>query len=326
MRTRAAQLVELGRMECVETQVEAPGEGDVLVHSRYASICGSDLHIVYDGIETSPELWAPGYPGHEGIGEVLESRRDGFVPGDLVLSVPDVPEARCFAETQRVRGGSLVRLDGDLPPIDQVLMAQQLGTVIFAMRQHPADVAGATVVVLGQGSAGLFWSFLLKRAGAARVIVADLSPSRLAASAGFGADVLLQPPRDDVASAVQDLTGGQGADYVVEAVGRRDSFLLTPRLVKPGGTVYWFGLPDSKAPIPMDFRMFFRRRLTAHTVYGAQGEAGLVSFRVAVEMIRRREIDVTPLLSHVLPIEDVGKAFDLAQERHEGALKVSLAF
>src|SRR5690606_19951283 len=88
MRTRAAQLVELGRMECVESEVEPLREGDLLVRSRYASVCGSDLHIAYDGIETAPELWVPGYPGHEGVGEVLESRSPGFTPGDLVLCVP----------------------------------------------------------------------------------------------------------------------------------------------------------------------------------------------------------------------------------------------
>lgn len=326
MRTRAAQLVELGRVECVEAEVEPLRDGDVLVRTRYASICGSDLHIVYDGIETAPPLWLPGYPGHEGVGEVLESRSSWLAPGDLVLCVPPVPEARCFAEYQRIRDGAAIRLDGELPPLDQVLMAQQLGTVIFAMRQHPADVAGATVVVLGQGSAGLFWAYLLKRAGAARVVVADLSPSRRAASPHFGADVVLAPPEDDVVAAVDELTGGAGADYVVEAVGRRETFLLSPRLCRPGGTVFWFGLPDTKAPIPMDFRQFFRRRLTGHSTYGAQGEAGLVSFRVAVELIRRGEIDVGPLLSHVLPIEDAGRAFQLAQERHEGALKVSLSF
>ena len=113
---------------------------------------------------------------------------------------------------------------------------------------------------------------------------------------------------------------------MVEAVGRRETFLLSPKLARPGGTLYWFGLPDSTEPVAMDFRMFFRRRLTAHTVYGAQGEEGLVSFRLAVEMIRAGEIDVTPLLSHVLPIEEAGEAFALAQERHDGALKVSLSF
>src|SRR5688572_1704727 len=108
MKTRAAQLVELGRVECVEAEVEPLREGDVLVRSRYASICGSDLHIVYDGVETAPDQWVPGYPGHEGVGEVLESRSGSLQPGDLALCVPHVPEARCFAELQRVRDGSVI--------------------------------------------------------------------------------------------------------------------------------------------------------------------------------------------------------------------------
>ena len=72
--TRAGRLVGLGRMVCADAPVEPLRDGDLLVATRYASICGSDLHIVNSGIETDPSLWAPGYPGHEGVGQVLESR------------------------------------------------------------------------------------------------------------------------------------------------------------------------------------------------------------------------------------------------------------
>ena len=161
-------------------------------------------------------------------------------------------------------------------------MAQQLGTVVFAARQHPWDVAGRTVAVIGQGSAGLFWTWSLKRAGAARVIVADRSPSRLAASASFGADVLVDARADDLTEAVMDLTGGEGADFVVEAVGRRETLLQSIGLCRTGGQLFWFGLPDTNDPVPIDFRLFFRRKLTAFSTYGAQGEPGLVSFRLAL--------------------------------------------
>src|SRR5689334_502327 len=287
--TRAGQVVALGRLEFVEAPVEPLREGDLLVRSRFASICGSDVHVVNHGVETDPDLWAPGYPGHEGVGEVVESRAPGYAPGDRVLVVPPVPESRCFAEWQRVRATSTIRLEGDLPPLAEVLMAQQLGTVLFAARQHPWEVAGRTVVVIGQGSAGMFWAWTLKRAGAARVIVADRAPARLAASAGFGADVVVDVRTDDLTAAVMDLTAGEGADFVVEAVGRRETLLQSISLCRTGGQLYWFGLPDTNEPVPIDFRMFFRRKLTAFSTYSAQTEPGLVSFRVALEHIRRGE-------------------------------------
>jgi L-iditol 2-dehydrogenase len=337
-------------MAFVEAPVEPLHEGDLRVRSRYASICGSDLHVVNHGVETDPSLWAPGYPGHEGVGEVVESRAPGFVPGDRVLLVPPVPESRCYAEFQRVRAGVAVKLEGALPPLREVLMAQQLGTVLFAARHQLRDVAGRTVAVIGQGSAGLFWTWTLKRAGAARVIVSDRSPSRLAAAPGFGADVVVDarpggvrrggsaatsvlpggprrtPPSDDLTSAVMDLTGGVGADLVVEAVGSKETLLQSVGLARVRGRLVWFGLPDTNDPVPIDFRLFFRRRLTAVADWGAQAEPGLVSFRRALEHVRAGDVDVRPLLSHVLPVEEIAEAFRLADACEDGVLKVSVEF
>ncbi|HEX8519380.1 MAG TPA: zinc-binding dehydrogenase [Pseudonocardia sp.] len=324
--TRAAMVVAPGRMGFVEAPVEPLRDGDLLVRTRYASICGSDLHVVHHGVETDPSLWAPGYPGHEGVGEVVESRAPGFGPGDRVLLVPPVPESRCYAEYQRVRAGVAVRLDGPLPPLPQVLMAQQLGTVLFAARHQLHDVAGRTVAVIGQGSAGLFWSWTLKRAGAARVIVSDLSPSRLAAAPGFGADVLVDARTESLTTAVMDLTGGVGADLVVEAVGSREALLQSVGLARVRGRLVWFGLPDTNDPVPFDYRLFFRRKLGAVADWGAQHEPDLASFRAAVEHVRTGAVDVRPLLSHVLPVERIAEAFRLAGAWEDGVLKVSVAF
>lgn len=328
---RAGQLVEIGRVEFVEAPIDPPQPGELLVASRFSSICGSDLHGVQYGVELPPGPWAPGYPGHEGIGHVVESQADGFEEGDLVLAVPNAAIGRCMAEYQRLQAVTAVKLPRSLDantdlPLEEVLMAQQLGTVIFALRRYPTDVAGKTVVILGQGSAGLFFSYLLKAAGAARVIVADLSAHRLALSPGFGADIMLHAGVDDVRAAVMDLTGGLGADYTVEAVGTRATLAQSIELASPDSKLLWFGLPDAKEPVPISFQKFFRKRLTAQTVYGAQHEPGLVSFRVALDMIARRAINVRPLLSHVLPIEQVGHAFELAHSREDGAVKVSVKF
>ncbi|MFN0091560.1 MAG: zinc-binding dehydrogenase [Acidimicrobiales bacterium] len=324
---RAGHMVEVGRIVCEEVPLEPAGDGEVLVRSELASICGSDLHIVMYGVEAPPGPWMPGFPGHEGVGQVLESRHPDHAPGDWVLCVPFAPLGRCFAEIQRVAGANLVTLPVDpAVPRAQLLMAQQLGTVLYAQRRHPTDVMGRTALVLGQGSAGLFWTWLLKRLGAARVVAVEPAAARRKIGERFGADVSLDPAADDVRAAVRDLTGGQGADYVVEAVGRKETLAQSIELCRADGELFWFGLPDSKAPAPISFQQFFRKRLTAHTTYGAQGEGGLASFRAALGFIERGEIDVSPLLSHVLPIERIDEAFELAHHAGDGALKVSLSF
>jgi threonine dehydrogenase-like Zn-dependent dehydrogenase len=113
---------------------------------------------------------------------------------------------------------------------------------------------------------------------------------------------------------------------VVEAVGSRQTFPLSLELAATGATVIWFGLPEGASDYPFSFNGFFRRKLTAYSTWGAQGEPGLESFRYAVRMIADGAIDVSPLLSHMLPIEDVGEAFRSAHDRTGGALKVSIKF
>ena len=322
---KAARWVGDGRVVCDEAPVPAPADGQLLVRTAYASICGSDLHSVYGGAPLQPG--PPGYPGHESVGEVVESRHAGFAPGMRVLTVPHAAPAtgRTLAEYQVLPGDFCLELP-DGPPLSRLLMAQQLGTVIYALRQHPLDVLGQDVAIIGQGSAGAFFTFLLRQAGAARIFTADLSPARLAYSRQLGADLTVNAGTGDFRLAVLESTGGQGAGVVVEAVGSRATFPLSLELAAPGATLIWFGLPEGDDPYPLSFRDFFRRRLTAYSAFGAQGEPGLESFRHAVRLIASGAIDVSPLLSRLLPIEKIGDAFQMAHDRTDGALKVSIKF
>ena len=322
---KAARWVGLGQVVCEDVPVPLVAEGELLLRTAYTSICGSDLHRVFGGAPGETEEIAPGHPGHESVGEVVESRSAGFAPGDYVLAVPPMSVARGLAEYQAVRASSCVRLPAGVP-LSHLLMAQQLGTVVYALRVHPLDLVGRDAAVIGQGSAGAFFTFLLKRAGAARVLVADKSPARLAYSRQLGADLTVEADTGDFRAAVLEATGGQGAGLVVEAVGSRATFPLSLELAAPGATLIWFGLPEGEGDYPLSFRDFFRKRLTAYSVFNAQGEPGLESFRYAVRLIADGAIDVGPLLSHQLPIEEVGAAFRIAHDRADGALKVSIKF
>lgn len=323
---RAARFVEDGRMVFEEVPPPRMQDRDLLVRTELAAICGSDLHVVYQGQAFEPFPHQPGYPGHEGLGEVLESRHPDFRPGDRVLCCPGPDRAATFAEIQAISGDSCLKLPACDVPDAELLMAQQMGTTIFALRQRPVDVVGKTVMVMGQGSAGMFFAYNLKRAGAAKVIVSDLSEARLAVGRQLGADVALRADRDNVRESVLDLTGGEGVDYLVEAVGARQSLLASIELMRTDGNMLMFGLPDTTDPVPYNFHGFFRKRLTMHCTYGTQSEPGLVSFRLALELIATHQIDVSPLVSHTFPIERIQEAMNTARDRSDNALKVSVTF
>jgi L-iditol 2-dehydrogenase len=320
---KAARWVGMGDVVCEEVPPPSAADGEILVRTAYTSICGSDLHTVFGGAPSRPG--PAGFPGHESVGEVVESHCPGFAPGDRVLAVPQFTDGRCMAEYQALPGSACLPLPGTAP-LDHLLMAQQLGTVIYALRQHPIDLTGMDAAVIGQGSAGAFFTFLLKRAGAARVLVSDKSPARLAYARQLGADLAVDA--GDLRSAVLEVTGGTGAGLVVEAVGSRETFPLSVELAAAGATLIWFGLPEGSGgdAYPFSFHEFFRRQLTAYSAFGAQGEPGLGSFRYAVQLIADGVIDVAPLLSHVLPVTDVQDAFHIAHERTGNALKVSVRF
>ena len=128
---RAGRLVEAGKMVCEQVPLFEPEAGQVVVKNHMAAICGSDLHQVFMEPLGKPTYPAePGWPGHEGVGEVIESRYEGLSVGDMVLTVPGYGFQRCFADVQTLPGHwclPLPKCDGS---IEDLLMAQQFGTTI----------------------------------------------------------------------------------------------------------------------------------------------------------------------------------------------------
>jgi L-iditol 2-dehydrogenase len=160
------------------------------------------------------------------------------------------------------------------------------------------------------------------------VIVADLSPARLAQSSVFGADiaVLGDPEGKAVREAVMDSTNGRGSHIVIEAVGREETIQHAIDIARPRGQVVFFGLPDTTEPVPFSYAKFFMKQLQMYSVVGAQAEKDLTSFHKALDWIARREIDVTQMVSHRMSLEAIDQAMLLAHERDEDALKITLTF
>ena len=326
---RAALLRAPGLIECVETRAPEPAPGQVLIKTLCASLCGSDLHHVFLPLGDDRFPCPHGYPGHEGVGEVVESRAEGFAPGQAVLTVPDIGHAGCFADYQVLGPAFLLPLESVLAARgahEQLVLAQPLGTVIFALKRFmPAEVP-ETAVVLGQGSIGLFFTWMLRHRGVARVIATEPLAHRRALSKRFGAEVALDPTAESVVDAVRDLTGGRGAALVIEAAGQDQTRRQAVEMVGLDGRLGLFGLPVGEDMAVFPFNLFFRKRVTMLSHYGAQHEPEHTSFREALDLVTGGRIDVAPLISHRLPLDAIDKTFEIARGRLENVVKAVVTF
>jgi threonine dehydrogenase-like Zn-dependent dehydrogenase len=323
----AAVLTGRRQWRVEEVPVPAPGASEVLIRTEVAAICGSDLHAAADATSAQP----PGHPGHEAVGTITESRSPRFTAGDRVLCVPPAATARCFAEAQVLADTSVIPLPA-VAPADELVIAQQLGTAIFAMKRFwpDRDGSGRTAAVLGTGPAGLAFVSLLRRAGFARVVASDLSQARLAAAAELGAGTVVNAAEQDALDVVLQLTDGDGVDLVIEAAGRDATRHQAMRMVRAGGRIGLFGVEEKPGLSTWPLAEAFRRRPTIEMTWGAQFEPGLTSFvEAAAEVTADSTADGTGirrLVSHRMPLEHIGNAFQLAGDPRAGALKVAITF
>ncbi|WP_159961677.1 zinc-binding dehydrogenase [Blastococcus haudaquaticus] len=284
-------------------------DGQVLVQMQYASICGSDVHIVHDGFHNPDSIGIPGYPGHEGVGVVVESRSELFAPGTPVLTVPHGHEGGCFAEYQAVAEQQVIPLPPDGDPL-RLLMAQQLGTAVFAMKKFWQPDA-ETAAVVGVGSAGLFFVQLLLAKGCTQVVVSDVNETRLRAAQALGATGVLAPDAS-LAEEVLRATGGKGADLVIETSGLDIGRAEAVAAVRTHGYVGCFGYAERTGLSPFPVHMAFRKAATVAWVRDTQSEPGLQSFREGLRLIRSGEIDIDHHLGHVIPLEDTASGVETA--------------
>ena len=315
---RAVQIVAPGKAEFVEAPRPTLKPGYALVRTMLLSLCGSDVHLLhYAPPKEYP--FAVGTTGHEMIGvvEAVDAPESPIKVGDVALTLAPYQEA--MAEYLLASAEDVLVLPSG-KPIEHLLMAQQLGTVIYACKRLP-NVMGKDAVVIGQGSAGLFFDAMLRRMGAERVIGLDVKEARVAAGLKLGATHTVNNSQADALQAVEEITDGKLADVVIEAAGEVDAINLTPQLVKVGGHLLFFGVPRAR-DFEFDFWTLFRKYCYTTTSGASAFEPGRKSFRMALDLIAQGEIDVSPMLTHRFPFERVLEAYELARTRDDRVIKV----
>ena len=298
-----------------------PRDGEVLVRCHYVALCGTNMgpYLGEGHWEKMVDKSPPGWLGHENIGTIIESRAAGWEPGTLVLAHPE--DYNGFAELIRSKTQGLARLPANPPDMSSLIVAQPLATVLRAMART-GPVINQRCVVLGQGPMGLIFTHLLGRMGAKQVIGIDTVAWRLRWAKRFGATDVVDASREDPAEAVKRLTGGQMADFCVEAVGHVDSLCTAVRLPRRFGRLYVFGIPH------YDTQEFpwFQTVMSELELLTSNGPECMEYFQTAVDMIVQGRVDLSSMVTPRMPFAEAARAFEMYANPDlvEDSLKVTL--
>lgn len=307
-----------------------PGADEILIKVLAAGVCGTDMQI-YNGYGAfSQRIKLPTTLGHEMCGIVVQ-RGAGVthIPEDALVSLEShIPCWTCKAcRTGRAHVCRHTRypgidLDGTFaeyvtvpasiawvnPPGTDPAMAallEPLGIAVHATLEG-VGVSGQDVVINGCGPIGLMNIAVARRFGAAKIIAVDPNPVRRQIAEQMGADVVLDPIVHSAAACIRDLTSGEGADVVFEYSGNEQGARNCFDMLAPLGDLRWCATPGQA--MSFDFGNW---RSGRPTIYNIHGRRIWSTWEQAAPLVYDKKIDLTPIISHRIPLAEGKRAFEL---------------
>ena len=318
-------------------------DDEVLIRVKACGICGSDVQG-FTG-KTGRRI-PPLIMGHEAAGIVEETGENvkGFEKGDRVcfdstvycnkcrpcrkgfynrcesrqvlgVSTPEFKRHGAFAEYVAVPWWIVSKIP-DTMSFTQAALLEPVSISTHAGNRAPIST-NDTVVVIGAGTIGLFILQAARLRGAARVFVADINEFRLDLARKLGADKVINSLKSDLREMVFKETEKKGADVTFEAVGYAQTFLDGVSIIKTGGHLVAVGNLEKAAEF--NLQELVARELTFTGSYASSGE-----FRDCIDLVATGKINVEPLISDVLPLEDGPGAFERLLKAEENLLKIVL--
>ncbi|QHC22399.1 S-(hydroxymethyl)mycothiol dehydrogenase [Streptomyces sp. GS7] len=345
---RAVVAVKPGApVEVLPILVPDPGPGEVLVSVQACGVCHTDLHYREGAIgDAFPYLL-----GHEAAG-LIEAVGDGvaeLAPGDYVVLAWRAPCGHCrscrrgrpwycfasrnaaqpmtlrdgtplspalgigaFAEKTLVAAGQAVKVDPSARPEAAGLIG--CGVMAgYGAAVHTGGVgSGDTVAVIGCGGVGNAAIAGASRAGARRVIAIDLDDGKLDAAERFGATDTVNSRGTDPVEAVRQLTGGHGADVVIDAVGRPETYRQGFYMRDLAGTLVQVGVPDPDMRIELPLiDLFSRGGALKSSWYGDCLPSR--DFPVLIDLFLSGKLDLERFVSETITLHDIEAAFGKMQ-------------
>jgi L-iditol 2-dehydrogenase len=346
---KAVILTSPGRMALSQKPLPHPGPEEVLVKVAGCGICGTDLKIRDHGLPGQPPFGSF-TPGHEYAGTVVAVGETvtEFAIGDRVVVEAHKGCGRCenclrgmytaclnygnVAKGHRCNG---ITTDGGLAEyavnhintlykipenvsFDEAIMVMTAGSPLYGLENVGGYIVGETVAILGPGPIGLMAVQLCKAMGAARVILTGTREGRLKLGRELGADLTVNVREEDPVAAVLRATGGRGADLVIDCAGADDTLQQCLQMVKRGGKILLVAF--YKGPVTADISIAVRNNVT---IYTERGEGG-GSVGRALALLATGKIVAKPLITHLFPLEEVDRAYEVFEKRIGDPIKVIL--
>jgi len=320
----ASHLVAPGKIELIEVPepVLSPasstksGQGEIIFQPETTCLCGSDLPYFNGSDEWEIEI---GHSLHEMIGTVTETNGQRWKAGDRVLAVPVIQQG--LRERFVLDESRTIPIATNIPE-EHALMAQPLGTALFALKKLP-NLLDQTVAVVGQGPMGQLMNAALSNMGAREIIGIDLLESRLQVSPRMGATATICNQNSDPVAALRDILKGELPDIVIETVGHADQqFNLCIDLCREAGRILVFGVPPETID-QVRWRDLLFKNITVHTSINPDFKR---DFLLAMQWLSEGRIDVSPIITHRFPLSEIQQAFELFRDRKEGVIKVIVEF
>ena len=315
-----------------------PGQGEVLVAVKATGLCGSDV----DGyLGRHPMIKWPIILGHECSGLVAEVGPGvtRWKPGDAVVVEPFFNCKTCPACLKgqynlcvdlKITGHQVPGSLADYVIADAFFLHPKPANVPFAEAAIAEPVSGSLhgveranprlgdfVAIIGCGTIGVLAMQHALNKGA-EVLIADPQSFKLDVARQLGVHHTLDPRSEDLKARVKELTGGIGADVVIEAVGEPETLASTVGLVRRGGTILLIGWSGNKTD-PFDLTSVTLDELT---VLGTLGFCW--DHKAALKLLSQGKIKVAPIISHHMPLERVKEGIEMLRHHAEGVWKIAI--
>lgn len=334
---RVAVVTEPYKVEIEERPVPEVGERDVLIKVARAGICGSDIHL-YKGTHAFRN--PPAVLGHEVSGEVCQTGAavTKYKIGDRVTVEPHIPCGEChfcksghmnLCRSKRVPGTpswcgtfaeyfvapeEIVYKLNDSVSYDLGVLVEPLAVAVQAMNCS-SDTKKKAIAILGSGTIGLMTLAVAVQRGYKKIFCTDTAPFNRNLAVKMGASAAYDPMNEDVEALIKEATDGEGVDVCIVAAGAPGIIDQASAITKKLGEVVLVAMITKPIPVYTYSFVFNEQKLIGSMTYTTE------AFKEACNLVNDG-INIEPIITHCLPLEESGKGLGILDTKSENAGKI----